>query len=105
VCFRARLIVGGLEISAIWRHRPEEAVSQKNNYDFLKLDYIYQTSSKRSCKKLLSASLHLSVVPHQGNDMIYIYLTANRLIPSGSSTAHMYTQTIHRIQRTERTQQ
>jgi len=28
-------------------------------------------------------------------DMIYL-LTANRLTPSGSSTVHIYTQTIHR---------
>jgi hypothetical protein len=32
-----------------------------------------------------------------------IYLTAVGLTPGGSSTAHIYTQTIHRIQRTEHT--
>jgi hypothetical protein len=31
----------------------------------------------------------------------YYYLTAIGLTPSGSSTAHIYTQTVHRIQRTE----
>jgi hypothetical protein len=34
---------------------------------------------------------------------IYIYLTAIGLTPGGSSTAHIYTQTVHRIQRTEHT--
>jgi hypothetical protein len=33
----------------------------------------------------------------------YIYLTAVGLTPSGSSTVHIYTQTAHRIQRTEHT--
>jgi hypothetical protein len=32
---------------------------------------------------------------------IYIYLTAIGLTPGGSSTAHIYTQTIHIIQRKE----
>ena len=31
----------------------------------------------------------------------YIYLAAIGLTPGGSSTAHIYTQTVHRIQRTE----
>jgi hypothetical protein len=34
---------------------------------------------------------------------IYIYLTATGLTPSGSSTVHIYTQKVHRIQRTEHT--
>jgi hypothetical protein len=35
---------------------------------------------------------------------IYIYiLTAIGLTPGGSSTVHIYTQTVHRIQRTEHT--
>jgi hypothetical protein len=34
---------------------------------------------------------------------IYIYLTATGLTPDGSSTAHIYTQTIHRKKRTEHT--
>jgi hypothetical protein len=36
-------------------------------------------------------------------DIIYdiIYLTEIGLTPGGSSSAHIYTQTIHRIQRTE----
>jgi hypothetical protein len=34
---------------------------------------------------------------------IYIYLTAIGLTPGGSGTVHIYTQTIHRIQRTEHT--
>jgi hypothetical protein len=34
---------------------------------------------------------------------IYIYLTAIGLIPGGGKTVHIYTQTIHRIQRTEHT--
>jgi hypothetical protein len=34
---------------------------------------------------------------------IFIYLTAIGLTPGGSSTVHIYTQTIHRIQRTEHT--
>jgi hypothetical protein len=34
---------------------------------------------------------------------IYIYITAIGLTPGGSSTAHIYTQTSHRIQRTEHT--
>jgi hypothetical protein len=33
----------------------------------------------------------------------YYYLTAIGLTPSGSSTAHIYTQTVHRIQRTQPT--
>jgi hypothetical protein len=33
----------------------------------------------------------------------YYYLTAIGLKPGGSSTAHVYTQTVHRIQRTEHT--
>jgi hypothetical protein len=38
--------------------------------------------------------------------MIYdTYLTAIGLTPGGSSTVHIYTQTIHRIQRTEHTYQ
>jgi hypothetical protein len=44
--------------------------------------------------------------PHQLNlpiDMIYVYLTAIGSTPSGNSTAHIYTQTVHRIQRTEHT--
>ena len=32
-----------------------------------------------------------------------IYLAAIGLTPGGSSTAHIYTQTVHRIQRTEHT--
>jgi hypothetical protein len=32
-----------------------------------------------------------------------IHLTASELTPNGSSTVHIYTQTIHRIQRTEHT--
>jgi hypothetical protein len=31
----------------------------------------------------------------------YYYLTAIGLTPGGSSTVHIYTQTVHRIQRTE----
>jgi hypothetical protein len=34
---------------------------------------------------------------------IYIFLTAIGLTPGGSSTVHIYTQIIHRIQRTEHT--
>jgi hypothetical protein len=34
---------------------------------------------------------------------IYIYLTAIWLTPGGSRTAHIYTQTVHRIHRTELT--
>jgi hypothetical protein len=34
---------------------------------------------------------------------LFIYLTAIGLTPGGSSTAHIYTKTIHRIQRTEHT--
>jgi hypothetical protein len=33
----------------------------------------------------------------------YYYLTAVELTPGGSSTVHIYTQTVHRIQRTEHT--
>jgi hypothetical protein len=33
---------------------------------------------------------------------IYIYITAIALTPGGSSTSHIYTQTIHKIQRKER---
>jgi hypothetical protein len=33
----------------------------------------------------------------------YYYLTAIELKPGGSSTVHIYTQTVHRIQRTEHT--
>jgi hypothetical protein len=33
----------------------------------------------------------------------YYYLTVIWLTPSGSSTVHIYTQTVHRIQRTEHT--
>jgi hypothetical protein len=50
-----------------------------------------------------SQSLYrLSYPAHEYNMLyIYIYLTAIGLTPGGSSTAHIYTQTIHRIQRTE----
>jgi hypothetical protein len=34
---------------------------------------------------------------------IYLFLTAIGLTPDGSSTVHIYTQTVHRIQRTEHT--
>jgi hypothetical protein len=34
-------------------------------------------------------------------DMIYIYLTAIGLTPGDSSTSHIYTQTVHIIQRKE----
>jgi hypothetical protein len=34
---------------------------------------------------------------------IYIFLTAIGLTPGGSSPVHIYTQTVHRIQRTEHT--
>jgi hypothetical protein len=34
---------------------------------------------------------------------LYLYLTAVGLTPGGSSTVHIYTQTVHRIQRTEHT--
>jgi hypothetical protein len=34
-------------------------------------------------------------------DMIYIYLTAVGLTPGGSSTSHIYIQTVHIIQRKE----
>jgi hypothetical protein len=34
---------------------------------------------------------------------IYIYMTAIGLTPGGSSIAHIYTQTVHRVQRTEHT--
>jgi hypothetical protein len=37
--------------------------------------------------------------------MIDIYLTAVGVTPGGSSTAHIYTQTVHRIQRTEHNNQ
>jgi hypothetical protein len=33
----------------------------------------------------------------------YYYLTAIGLTPGGSSTVHIYTQTVHRAQRTEHT--
>jgi hypothetical protein len=33
---------------------------------------------------------------------IYIYLTAVSLTPGGSSTSHIYTQTVHRIQKKEK---
>jgi hypothetical protein len=33
----------------------------------------------------------------------YLFLTAIGLTPGGSSTVHIYTQTVHRIQRTEHT--
>ena len=35
--------------------------------------------------------------------IIIIYLTASGLTPGGSSTATIYTQTVHRIQRTKHT--
>jgi hypothetical protein len=35
--------------------------------------------------------------------VLYYYLTAIGLTPGGSSTVHIYTQTVHRIQRTEHT--
>jgi hypothetical protein len=35
--------------------------------------------------------------------ILYIYLTAIGLKPGGSSTAHIYAQTVHRLQRTEHT--
>jgi hypothetical protein len=35
----------------------------------------------------------------------YYYLTAIGLTPGGSSTVHIYTHTVHRIQRTEHTEQ
>jgi hypothetical protein len=35
--------------------------------------------------------------------IIYLFLTAIGLTPGGSSTVHIYTQTVHRIQRTEHT--
>jgi hypothetical protein len=42
--------------------------------------------------------------PIQNKDyFIYIYITTIGLTPGGSSTAHIYTQTMHRIQRTEQT--
>jgi hypothetical protein len=50
-------------------------------------------------RKILSHS-HLVF---QGFIYIYIYLTAIGLTPGGSSTVHIYTQTTHRIQRTEHT--
>jgi hypothetical protein len=34
--------------------------------------------------------------------MIYIYLTATGLTPGGSSTVHIYTQTIHRATQWDR---
>jgi hypothetical protein len=34
-------------------------------------------------------------------DVVYIYWTAIGLTPGGSSTSHIYTQTIHKIQRKE----
>jgi hypothetical protein len=33
----------------------------------------------------------------------YLFFTAIGLTPGGSSTVHIYTQTVHRIQRTEHT--
>jgi hypothetical protein len=36
-------------------------------------------------------------------DIYMIYLTAIGLTPSGTSTVRIYTQTVHRIQRTEHT--
>jgi hypothetical protein len=36
---------------------------------------------------------------------VYLFLTAFGLTPGDSSTAHIYTQTVHRIHRTEHTQQ
>jgi hypothetical protein len=33
--------------------------------------------------------------------IIYLFLTAIGFTPGGSSTAHIYTQTVHRIQRKE----
>jgi hypothetical protein len=40
---------------------------------------------------------------HLYYDIYDIYLAAIGLTPGGSSTAHIYTQTVHRIQRTEHT--
>ena len=37
------------------------------------------------------------------NIIIIIYLIANGLTPGGSSAATIYTQTVHKIQRTKRT--
>ena len=39
----------------------------------------------------------------QEHIIIIIYLTASELTPGGSSTATIYTQTVHRIQRTKHT--
>jgi hypothetical protein len=39
----------------------------------------------------------------QFNYCYYLFLTAIGLTPGGSSTVHIYTQTVHRIQRTEHT--
>jgi hypothetical protein len=50
---------------------------------------------KQSCRKRF-------LVFHLRYD---IYLTATGLTPGGSSTVHIYTQTVHRIKRTEHTQQ
>jgi hypothetical protein len=56
-----------------------------------RLTVVVQSASKS--KKTLS----------KRNIDIDIYLTAIELIPGGSSTAHIYTQTVHRIHRTEHT--
>ena len=48
---------------------------------------------------------HAQAVLPPGKTFIWydIYLAAIGLTPGGSSTAHIYTQTVHRIQRTEHT--
>ena len=54
------------------------------------------------CSNQNSTSLFATVILKY--DMIYdIYLAAIGLTPGGSGTAHIYTQTVHRIQRTEHT--
>jgi hypothetical protein len=54
--------------------------------------------SYETCSSLLLLLLLLLLV-------VVVVLTAIGLTPGGSSTIHIYTQTVHKIQRTEHTQQ
>jgi hypothetical protein len=49
----------------------------------------------------LCAAYGVVTVRHLYMIYIFIYLTAIRLTPGGSSTSHIYTQTVHTIQRKE----
>jgi hypothetical protein len=90
---------------ATWHHVPLCTYFTRNNVTWINVScmkclfYIFIPVPDDG---LVNKSKHVACFDIQYTD-VRIYLTAGGLIPGGSSTAHICTRTIHRIQRTEHT--